>query len=173
MPLILIVIVGVVVVAGLAFFLLPNRQPPEPPATSATATVTDADLFPIEVERPVALPVERRENEVSLDAAAPTQMGAYRDGTYTANAEYYTPKRQKHVISVTLSLRDDVVADVAVQYDGAKAKTPSHTRFDGAYEALVLGVEMDDLDLSRVGGASLTTTAFNEALGDITSDASL
>ena len=160
MPLIPVVIIGVVVIAGLAFFLLPNRQPPEPPAASATATVTEVDF-------PAAPPAERRED------AVPAQTSVYRDGTYTANAEYYTPKRRKHVISVTLSLRDDVIAGVDVQYDGAEARTPSHTRFDGAYESLVLGVEMDELDLSRVGGASLTTTAFNEALGDITSDASL
>lgn len=166
MLLILVVIIGVVVIAGLAFFFLPNRQPPEPTVTNATATVAEVDF-------PAAPTAERRADELSLEPAAPTQTNVYRDGTYTANAEYYTPKRRKHVISVTLSLRDDVIADVDVQYDGAGAKTPSHTRFDGAYETLVLGVEMDDLDLSRVGGASLTTTAFNEALGDITSDASL
>lgn len=166
MLLVLVVIIGVVVIAGLAFFLLPNRQPPEPPATSATATVTETDL-------PIAPLAERREDAVPLEPVVPMQANVYRDGTYTANAEYYTPKRRKHVISVTLSLRDDVIAGADVQYDGAEAKTPSHIRFDGAYEALVLGVEMDDLDLSRVGGASLTTTAFNEALGDITSDASL
>ncbi len=166
MLLVFVIIIGVVVIAGLAFFLLPNRQPPEPPATSATATVTETDF-------PAVPPAERRENVVPLEPAVPTQTNVYRDGTYTANAEYYTPKRRKHVISVTLSLQDDVIAGADVQYDGAEAKTPSHIRFDGAYETLVLGVEMDDLDLSRVGGASLTTTAFNEALGDITSDASL
>ena len=166
MPLIPIVIIGVIVIAGLAFFLLPNRQPPEPPAASVTTTVTKVDL-------PVAPPAERREDEVSLEPAVPAQTSVYRDGTYTANAEYYTPKRRKHVISVTLSLRDDVITAADVRYDDAEARTPSHTRFDGAYESLVLGVEMDELDLSRVGGASLTTTAFNEALGDITSDASL
>lgn len=162
MPLIpIVLIIGVVVIAGFVFFMLPSRQSPEPPAPSAATTVTDVAL-------PLTPSLERRIEDVVL-----LQTNTYRNGTYTTHASYYTPKRQKHVISVTLSLQDDVITAADVQYDSAAAKTPSHTRFDGAYESLVLGVEMDDLDLSRVGGASLTTTAFNETLADIASDASL
>jgi hypothetical protein len=46
-------------------------------------------------------------------------------------------------------------------------KTPSHTGFDTAYEAEVVGQPLDDLRLSRTGGASLTSDAFNEAVTDI------
>ena len=173
MALIPIIIVAVMVV-GLVFLLLPEKQPPTESPPESVATV-----FEEVVESPVVRLGERRVDEtppadvVSRDTAVPTQTNTYRNGTYTADASYYTPKRREHIISVTLLLQDDVITSADVRYDGVEAKTPSHLQFDGAYESLVLGVEVDTLDLSRVGGASLTTTAFNEALADITSDASL
>lgn len=87
--------------------------------------------------------------------------------TFSAEASYFTPRRTQHDITVTLTLKDRVVVAADVAYDGGSASTPSHTRFDDAYEAEVLGKALNDINLSRTGGASLTADAFNEALADI------
>ena len=174
-PLVIIVIVGVIV--AFSFFVFPNNQPPtDSPADPVTVPVREIES---ENNTPVAQEVEQQVDAVSvIDVVSPknttpVQTNTYSNGTYVADAEYFTPARKKHIISVTLSIRNDVVASVDVQYNGLEAITPNHQRFDGAYEPLILGVEVDDLDLSRVGGASLTTTAFNESLTDIKSNASL
>lgn len=96
---------------------------------------------------------------------------AYADGTYTNTKSYFTPKRVEHIITTILNLQDGSVVAVEVLYDGEKAKTPSHLNFDEAYEPEVLGRKLDDITLSRTGGASLTTIAFNEALEEIKEEA--
>ncbi len=95
----------------------------------------------------------------------------YKDGTYTASASYFTPKRQEHDLDITLTVANDVVTEATITYDDGPAKTGSHKGFDGAYETEVIGVELSNIDLSRVGGASLTSDAYNNALAEIKSDA--
>lgn len=96
---------------------------------------------------------------------------AYADGTYTKITRYFTPKRVEHKITTTIDLEDDVIVGVNVIYDDAEAKTPSHLSFDGAYRDEVLGRKLDEINPSRVGGSSLTTASFNEAVGEIKSEA--
>lgn len=153
MPFVLIIVVIISAIAGLLFVVLPGRQSPAEQQAEQQALLPDLST-------------------TDTSSTTPAKQKTYTNGTYSANASYFTPKRVRHNISVTITINDDTITTANVLYDGAEAKTPSHTNFDGAYEQLVLGVEIDDLDLARVGGASLTTTAFNEALSDIASDAS-
>ena len=44
---------------------------------------------------------------------------------------------------------------------------PLQERFDAVYKTEVVGKKLTDINLSRVGGASLTSKAFNEAVADI------
>lgn len=171
MAFVLIVLALIGAAAVLVFFVLPDNQPPAKPPTDAEVTtvrkIEQEDTVPIFQE------ASQHTDEVSRMPIESPKISSYIDGTYTAIASYFTPKRVKHEISATLTVRNDIITSADVQYDGESAKTPSHQGFDGAYRPLLLGVSVDNLDLSRVGGASLTTTAFNEALADIKSDASL
>jgi hypothetical protein len=91
-------------------------------------------------------------------------------GTFTASGTYLTPARTSHTVEVTLTLNDGLVTDTAVSYDNKATGTYSNdnqNRFDRAYEAQVVGKSLDAISLSRVGGASLTSTAFNEAVNKI------
>lgn len=87
--------------------------------------------------------------------------------TYTAEASYFTPNRTEHEMLVTLTLDDTVVVDANVFYDNSVASTPQHTAFDNAYKSEVIGQNINTLELSRVGGASLTSNAFNEAVAEV------
>lgn len=91
----------------------------------------------------------------------------YVDGTYTADASYFTPRNTKHDIAVSLTLADNVVVAADVSYDGGDPKNGNHERFEAAFAAEVIGVALDDVSLSRTGGASLTSEAFNEAVASI------
>ncbi len=95
----------------------------------------------------------------------------YVDGTYTTAVTYTTPKNDEYLLDITLTIANDVVVDADVVYSQGAEKDPNAQRFEAAYEAQVIGKDMDAISLSRVGGASLTTGAFNNALAKIKYDA--
>jgi uncharacterized protein with FMN-binding domain len=92
---------------------------------------------------------------------------SYADGTYTAEGSYQTPESVE-TISVTLTLADGVVTDVAVTGDPQARETEQYQGafIDGISEE-VEGKALDDLNVSRVAGSSLTSGGFNAAVDDI------
>lgn len=92
---------------------------------------------------------------------------SYADGTYTAEGSYQTPESVER-ISVTLTLADGVVTDVEVTGDPQARETEQYQGafIDGISEE-VEGKALDDLNVSRVAGSSLTSGGFNAAVDDI------
>ena len=93
------------------------------------------------------------------------------DGEYTTRTTYLTPRRDEYSLDVTLTLKDDVVVDASIDYGQGAENDPNAARFEAAYKTEVIGKPLSEISLSRVGGASLTTGAFNAALADIKADA--
>ena len=90
--------------------------------------------------------------------------GTYTDGTYTAEGSYQTPETVEK-ISVTLTLADGIVTDVEVTGD---PQAPESKQYQGQFiEGIadeVDGKAIDDLNVSRVAGSSLTSGGFNQAV---------
>lgn len=92
-------------------------------------------------------------------------------GVFTGEASYSTG-RAIHELVVTLTLENDIVVATDMLYDGdGEPATPMLTSFNDAYETEVIGKDIDDIELSRVGGASWTSDAFNEAVAEIKASA--
>ncbi|MFS0895665.1 FMN-binding protein [Microbacterium sp. 179-I 3D3 NHS] len=93
--------------------------------------------------------------------------GDYADGTYTAEGSYQTPETVEK-ISVTLTLSDGVVSDVEVTGD---PQAPETERYQGEFidgiGEVVEGKALDELNVSRVAGSSLTSGGFNDAVEQI------
>ncbi len=106
------------------------------------------------------------DSETSGDQGA-ANSGDYTDGTYTAEGSYQTPETVEQ-ISVTLTLEDGVVTDVEVTGDPQARETEQYQGqfIDGIAEEVV-GVAIDELNVSRVSGSSLTSGGFNSAVEDI------
>ncbi len=147
-----IIAIIAIVVIGVGFTLFQSGGSSEP--TSATTQTTEL-ITPTTTETPVA-------ETASTD---------YKDGTYATDVTYVTPKRDEYGVNVSLILTRDIVTDVKVTYSKGGEKDPNAARFQAAYKAQVIGKDIDTLNLSRVGGASLTTAAFNNALVNIKADA--
>jgi len=98
---------------------------------------------------------------------APQSSGEYADGTYTADGSYQTPETVEQ-ISVTLTLEEGVVADVEVAGDPQARESEQYQGqfIDGIAEE-VEGRSIDELNVSRVAGSSLTSGGFNSAVEDI------
>jgi len=97
--------------------------------------------------------------------------GSYADGTYTAEGSYATPESVE-TITVTVTLQDDIVTDVEVTGDPQKRESEQYqSQFIGGIADVVEGQDIDDIQVSRVAGSSLTSGGFNEAIETIKSEA--
>lgn len=107
----------------------------------------------------------------AAEAEGVSEPGAYADGTYTADGSYQTPETVEQ-IAVTLTLEDGTVTDVEVTGDPQARETEQYQgEFIGGIAEEVVGVAIDELDVSRVAGSSLTSGGFNSAVDDIKSQA--
>ena len=100
-----------------------------------------------------------------------TNASGYKDGTYTASTNY--PVRGSiENISVTLTVKDGVVSTASISQSGSDPESRRYqSRFASAYKQYVIGKSITSLNLSRISGASLTTSGFNSALAQIKSEA--
>jgi uncharacterized protein with FMN-binding domain len=104
----------------------------------------------------------------SGDASA---AAAYADGTYTADGAYQTPETVE-TVTVTVTLEDDIVTAVEVTGDPQAPETEQYqSQFIDGIADEVVGVDIDELSVSRVAGSSLTSGGFNEAIDRIKQDA--
>ena len=95
----------------------------------------------------------------------------YADGLYAAWGGYSSPGGPQG-INVAVQLKDDEVAWVMVtpsSFIGEAAEFQS--RFAEEIHVEVVGKDIDLIAVSRVAGSSLTSTAFNDALSRIKSEA--
>ncbi len=156
MPIVVAILGIIIVVLGAVVFLSPE------PTSTPTETTTASQ----EANR-------TEEMQASEEAAIatnpnPTPDSALTPETVTESATYLTPARTEHKVTVVLTLEGDVVTDANVLYNDAETYSdPNQELFDNAYQPLVVGKTLDQISLSRVGGASLTTGAFNDALAKI------
>jgi len=160
----------VLVIAGAAFILLQSSAPSETIVIEEpTQNRNQADVRPADAE---VIP-ELRENqdtvtELNESLVTPeSEVFVVADGVHTAESSYFTPNRVRHDIVVTLTVAGGIVTAAEVEYDGGGPSTPSNAGFDTAYRAVVVGQPIEDINLSRVGGASLTSESFNEAVQTI------
>ena len=105
--------------------------------------------------------------------AAPTAAatGAYTDGTYTESADYQAPSGTE-TVDVTLTLAGGVVTAVTVTGHATDPQAKIHQgEFASGISAVVVGKNIDELKVDKVGGSSLTSGGFNAAVAEIKTDA--
>ena len=73
---------------------------------------------------------------------------------------------------MTVTLEDDIVTAVEVTGDPQKRESQQYQgQFIGGIADVVVGEDIDDLQVSRVAGSSLTSGGFNKAIDAIKSEA--
>ena len=105
------------------------------------------------------------------EGEASAVAGSYADGTYTAKGDYQSPNGQE-TIELTITLAGNVISDVVVT---PGATNGTSTRYQGQFAegvgAETIGKSLDELQVSRISGSSLTSGGFNQALNAIKADA--
>ena len=106
------------------------------------------------------------------EAATEEGASSYADGTYTADGSYTSPGGEE-TITVTVTLADGVIDDVEV--DNPETSNPNSLRYQGEFidgiATEVVGVPLDEVSVDRVGGSSLTSGGFDDALETIRDEA--
>jgi hypothetical protein len=190
---IVIIIIGLAIAVGVGgYFLRPQAvTSPEP---EAVPEIRDADTAPDEagdnaLERE-SVPPEAGDNPtgtpepvlpavsnedvlesapVNTEATAEPASSVYNNGSYDINTSYLAPNRANHTVAVSFTLTNDVVTAAKISFGGDEVATSKgyQNKFVAAYESQVIGKKLDNIKLSRVGGASLTSNAFNDAIAKV------
>jgi uncharacterized protein with FMN-binding domain len=129
-------------------------------AATAGCATTDTD---------VTTPSSASNTSVAAPGSPSSRRSKYADGTYTATGQYGSLPSS---IGVAVTLVDDVITAVTVS---PRATDPTsldyQTRFAQAIPALVVGRNIDEVNLSKVAGSSGTPDGFNAAIQQIKAQA--
>ncbi|TLM76010.1 FMN-binding protein [Pseudarthrobacter sp. NamB4] len=108
----------------------------------------------------------------SADASSPAGGGSgYKDGTYSADGNYVSPNGTE-TVGVQLTLASGKVTDVQITQHPSNPNTRKFQgEFAGGIADQVVGKNIDELNVSKVAGSSLTSGGFNQALEQIKSEA--
>ena len=102
---------------------------------------------------------------------SPSAAGDYKDGSYSADGSYSSPGGQE-TIGVEVTLAGGVIESVSIATHGATSQSTSYQQqFADGISSEVVGKSLDDAQVDKVGGSSLTGQGFNAALETIQSDA--
>lgn len=97
--------------------------------------------------------------------------GAYKDGNYSADGQYVSPNGEEK-IGVTLTLNSGVVSDLKLT---PYPSNPNTEKFQGQFisgvDAVVVGKNIDELNVTKISGSSLTGDGFNNAISQIKKEA--
>lgn len=141
-------------------------------ATATDGTAADGDASGSTSTQQESSADVSTDDDATDDDGASTEDPAsatstYVDGTWTADGSYVSPGGTES-IEVTLTIADDVVTDVQVSAEAASSTSAQYqSRFADGIAAEVVGVALDDLDVDKVAGSSLTSQGFDEAVAQI------
>lgn len=101
-----------------------------------------------------------------------TDAEAYTDGTYEAEGSYANPGGQSSV-DVTMTVEDNAVTKVEVAPGASGTSLSYQKQFIAGIDTEVVGKSLNDIEVTKVSGSSLTSGGFNKALAQIKSEAAV
>ena len=123
---------------------------------------------------PSAQPPAAQQAATSGAAASSTPVAGaagYKDGTYSADGNYVSPNGTE-TVGVELTLSGGTVSGVNITQHPSNPNTRKFQgEFAGGIAAQIVGKKLDELNVSKVAGSSLTSGGFNQAVEKIRSEA--
>jgi uncharacterized protein with FMN-binding domain len=109
-------------------------------------------------------------SDTGVDESADTSA-EYADGDYSAEGDYVSPAGPSTVL-VEITIQNDSVAAVTVTPEQTDPTAKGfQTQFANGIADIIVGRDIDILAVTRVGGSSLTSGGFNDALAKIKAEA--
>lgn len=127
----------------------------------------------------ITAPSENIKNKIVATSTVvneiPTSTTVSTPQTLTSDITYVAPGESKEVIHVSVNLDGNkVIQSISFSYDPTRNNESEKylEKFQTAFnknKASYIGKKISDISVSRLGGASLTSNAFNEAIRKISS----
>ena len=112
-----------------------------------------------------------QETGPSAASSASGSPASYKDGTYSADGNYRSPNGTE-TVGVQLTLADGTVSAVEITQHPSN---PNTRKFQGEFASgiadQVVGKSLDEINVSKVAGSSLTSGGFNQAVEAIKAQA--
>ena len=110
-------------------------------------------------------------SSASSDDSSDASAATYKDGEYDAEESYTNPGGQSEV-KVDLTLADNKISKITVTPMAENGTSKQfQEKFASGISDEVVGKSLDELNVSKVAGSSLTSIGFNAAIDDIKADA--
>jgi uncharacterized protein with FMN-binding domain len=114
-------------------------------------------------------PSSASNTSVAAPSSPSSRRSKYADGTYNATGQYGGLPSS---IGVSVTLVEEVITAVTVTPQATDSTSLDYqTRFAKAIPALVVGRNIDEVNLSKVAGSSGTPDGFNAAIQQIKAEA--
>jgi len=178
-------IIGLLAVVGIGAKAAMNKSGDNSPAP-VTPSQTDTDGGKDEaMTTPSPSPVATDDGGSDADSAtgsameantgstevASTDNATYKDGTYTAEGDYRSPGGPEHIM-VTLTIKGNVVTDANVKSEATLQKSQyMQGQFISGYKDAVIGKNLNEINVGKTSGSSLTPIGFNDAVTKIKAQA--
>ncbi len=151
-----VAIVATVGITGLALFVQKDSSANTEAMSQTTSTSNSSTSVP-----------------ASSNSEATTSSTSYKDGTYTSSAvSYSVPRGGYNSLKATVVINSGKISSVTTSNEVADRESGMYvSNFEGNLSSDAVGQTIGDYSPSRISGASLTTSAFDEALTDIAAQA--
>ncbi len=114
----------------------------------------------------VQVPVVQNNNNTTTPSNT-GKLPGYKNGSYSVTASYISPAGAES-FGLQIELANNIIINAVMT---PLATNPISTKmqdgFQKGFKALVVGKSIDDVNLDKVSGASLTTKGFNDAIEKI------
>ena len=108
----------------------------------------------------------------TTNAATTASSSVYTDGTYTAIANYSVSHGNVNSINLTLTVSADKITSASSTNKFSDGESAAYIdSFKSSLSSSVVGKPLGGFSYSRIGGASLTTSGFLQALKSIQNNA--
>src|ERR1035437_2017530 len=148
---------------GAANQILPNNPvvslpTPPTPVISTIATPTPIAPAPVIPTIPTPPPID-------------IPKSVYKDGAYSAIGSYMSPGGYNQ-LGVSITLKNDIITSASVtNMAGDRRSQRYQDQFISGYQQYVVGQNIANVFLTKISGASLTPSGFNDALTQIKAQA--
>ncbi|MET1038364.1 MAG: FMN-binding protein [Aeromicrobium sp.] len=137
--------------------------------TAACGSSEDADAGTSAPASSEAAPTADAPSDAADEAPADA-TAAYADGDYEASGSYSNPGGTSSV-GVSLTLEGGSITAVEVEPEASGTSLQFQKKFASGIADEVVGKSLDEIDVSKVAGSSLTSGGFNEAIEQIKAEA--
>jgi uncharacterized protein with FMN-binding domain len=110
-------------------------------------------------------------NPSAATSSLASSGSTYKDGTYSADGSYVSPNGSE-TVGVELTLAGGTVTGVNLTQHPSNPNTRKFQgEFAGGIAAQIVGRSIDELNVSKIAGSSLTSGGFNQAVEKIKQEA--